>query len=326
MSLIDRITNYIKIKSLSLSLTYDNHFYGDDYHGWAGNILNIYYAVKEGEDISPAISALMKVDSTHPNKALAGKAIVHHYLNTSDWKNLNEFLEKGPKHLLLGAMEVLGEDCENGLDVSNLIPANIIKKLINHDYVNIRKNSSKMVSAMKNPHFNELLELLDARLETKQTALYTILELAEKGADVSLFVPKLLELLHNKQSRVRSDAAMCIGEIGNPEYIPNLMVLLKDEAPEVRYFAAKALADIAQKTCEKEDNVSALKRIKTITSAIMGMKGKNGLIHRDRRFLLNDYLASMTKKIKGNMDKDKKTFPVKHQQVRTVRRQVVANG
>jgi len=309
MSLIDRITNYIKIKSLALSLAYDNHFYGDDYYGKASNILNIYYAAKEGEDISPAISALLKVESSNPNVALAGKAIVHHYLNTSDWDALNKFLENSRKNLLLGGMEVLGEDCENGLDVSNLIPIHIIKKLMNHEYVDIRKNSSKMVSAMKNPPFNELVELLDGHSESKQIALYFIRELAEKGADISVFVPRLLGLLHEDKYDIRSNAVISIGKTGNPEYIPQLMELLKDHVHEVRYSAAEALIDIAKKTCEKEQGSSALEKIKMIASAIREMKGEKGLTPYERRFLLVS-LASMTERIKETMGRDKK-FPVK---------------
>jgi len=266
----------------------------------------------------------MKVDSLHPNKALAGKAIVHHYLNTSDWDGLNKFLENGPKHLLLGGMEVLGDDCENGLDVSNLIPADIIKKLINHDYVDIRKNAAKMMGAMKNPPFNELIELLDFRLDTKQAALSAIRALAEKGTDISKAIPKLLELLHDKIYSVRSNAVISLGKTGDVKYIPHIMPLLNDEVPETRYAAAEALVNIAKKTCNKEDGIPALKVIKKVTPAITKMKGKNGLTTYERRYLLNS-LASMTEKIKENMV-DKKKFPVKHQQVRAVRKQVVANG
>ena len=315
MSLIDRITNYIKVKSLALSLAYDNHFYADaDHYGWTGNVLNIYYAAKEGEDISPAVSALMKVDSLHPNKALAGKAIVHHYLNTSDWEGLNKFLENGPKHLLLGGMEVLGEDCENGLDISNLIPADIIKKLISHEYVDIRKNSVKMISAMKNPPFNELIELLDGphamdNLSPKDAVFSAINALAEKGTDISAIVPKLMELSHNKDHRIRSNAAISLGKTGNPEYIPKLIGLLKGPVPEVRYFAAEALVNIAEKTCEKEDKIPALKIIKRITASIRESKGRSGLIYYERRHLLNS-LGSMLERIKEKMDVDKK-FPVK---------------
>jgi len=325
MSLIDRISNYVKIKSLALSLAYDNHFHADDDHyGWTGNVLNIYYAAKEGEDISSAVSALMKVDSLHPNKALAGKAIVHHYLNTSDWDGLNKFLENGPKHLLLGGMEVLGDDCEKGLDVSNLIPANIVKKLMNHEYYDIRKNAAKMMGSMKNPPFNELIELLDSHLNSQQAAVSAIRGLAEKGTDISKAVPKLLELLHNGGYTVRSNAVISLGKTGNVEYIPHIMPLLNDEIPETRYAAAEALVDIAKKTCDKEDGTSALKIIKTATSAITKMKGKNGLTHYERRYLLNS-LGSLAEGIKEKMVDDKR-FPVKHQPVRAVRKQVVANG
>ena len=326
MSLIDRITNYIKVKSLALSLAYDNYFHADDdYYGSKGDVLNIYYAAKEGGDISTAVSALMKVDSLHPNKALAGKAIVHHYLNGSDWDGLNKFLENGPKHLLLGGMEVLGDDCEKGLDVSNLVSNHIIQNLMNHEYVDIKKNASKMVSAMKNPPFDELIELLDSP-RSKDTALSAIRGLAEKGADISAFVPKLLELLHDKIYSVRSNAAISLGKTGDVKHIPHIIPLLNDEVPETRYAAAEALLDISKKTCDNGDGPSALKVIKATTSAITKMKGKNGLTHYERRYLLNS-LGSMTERIKENMDMDKKTFPVKHQPIRRIQpRKVIRSG
>jgi len=327
MSLIDRISNYVKIKSLALSLAYDNYFRADDdYYGSKGEVLNIYYAAREGEDISPAISGLMKVDSLHPNRALAGKAIVHHYLNISDWDGLNKFLENGPKHLLLGGMEVLGDDCENGLDVSNHVSSHIIEMLMNHEYVDIRKNSVKIVGAMKKPPFNELIELLDVtRLETNYAALSAIRKLAEKDLDISKAVPKLLELLHDTRYNIRSNAVVSLGKTGDVKHIPHIMPLLNDEVPETRYAAAEALVDIAKKTCDKEDGSPALKVIKKVTPAITKMKGKNGLTHYERRYLLNS-LAYFAEVIKEKMEMDKKSFLVRHQLIRTARGKVVCSG
>ena len=207
-----------------------------------------------------------------------------------------------------------------------------------------------------------LIRDLDSNNEyIRNTAAHELGKMAKKGIDVSSAVPGLIDVLKNefKFSDVRRSAAEALVEIGEAA-VPYLIDALKDKNERVRNIAADALKEMAENNvdlssavpalteslkdkdsfvpanvlyrttinlAEKGDFSSALKIIKILTIYIRkrykGKKSRNNL-NRKRNEL--GVLTYMTQEIHDKMNTDKKKFPVKHQQVRTVRKKVIANG
>ncbi|MEM3071821.1 MAG: HEAT repeat domain-containing protein, partial [Candidatus Anstonellales archaeon] len=87
-------------------------------------------------------------------------------------------------------------------------------------------------------------------------------------------VPALIDALKDENWDVRYRAAKALGEIAEKggdcsAAVPALIDALKDNDWSVRYRAAKALGKIAEKTADRGDHISALKIIKDSTAAIM---------------------------------------------------------
>ena len=60
-------------------------------------------------------------------------------------------------------------------------------------------------------------------------------------------ITELLRKLKDTDQRVRSSAALALGQIGKPA-VPALIEALKDDDPGVRYSAARALGEIKDKS------------------------------------------------------------------------------
>jgi HEAT repeat protein len=71
--------------------------------------------------------------------------------------------------------------------------------------------------------------------------------LGDIGPEAKEAVPPLIEVLKDKEPRVRRDAARSLGQIGPAAKVaaPQLAALLKDEDANVREAAARALRQLA---------------------------------------------------------------------------------
>jgi HEAT repeat protein len=57
-----------------------------------------------------------------------------------------------------------------------------------------------------------------------------------------------VQALHDKNTLVRQQAAATLGEMGSPDAIPELKIALDDDEPEVSFTAAKALANLGDRS------------------------------------------------------------------------------
>jgi len=159
-------------------------------------------------------------------------------------------------------------------------------------------------------------------------ALYQIVEVV----DISTAIPALIENLKDgdfdvRRSTVLTLTVFTLEKLGDERVVPALIDALNDEDFRVRGDVAEALRKIIDKTTEKRDYVSAIKIVKDSTQAVMKFhqrkRDRNSLKARKQTLTK---LESLAQEIHDKMNPDKKKFPVKHQPVRTVRRQVIHNG
>jgi HEAT repeat protein len=82
--------------------------------------------------------------------------------------------------------------------------------------------------------------LADRDVAVRQRARHT---LAALGKEV---VPGLCEVLEHGSFEARWEAALALGEIGDPAAAPSLVAGLRDKEPDVRWLAAEGLARIGR--------------------------------------------------------------------------------
>ena len=179
--------------------------------------------------------------------------------------------------------------------------------------------------------------------------------IAEKGVDCSAAVPALIEVLFKADEfDVEWEVAESLGKIGDIRAVPALICAikgnrhtasdalvmiaknnpehnwkedvivlidtLKDTDQYMREGAALALDGITEKIADEGNYLTALEIIKERTSVVRkmyeGKKGRDSL--KERKKVLGK-LAELTQQIHDKMnsvDRDKKTFPIKRQEVR----------
>jgi len=85
-------------------------------------------------------------------------------------------------------------------------------------------------------HINQLIKnLKDGGLLTQKKAAITLEKLGQKAVD------PLIQILQNKNPRIRGYAAQILGKIGHKKAVEPLLLALQDENPVVRMIAADAL-------------------------------------------------------------------------------------
>jgi len=136
-------------------------------------------------------------------------------------------------------------------------------------------------------------------------------------------VPSLITALNDEDWRVRDIAALALGEIAVKEVdisaaYPDLIEALKDKEMGVRITADTVLEKIREKSMNEGNYPTALTIIKAFTLDIRKKyKGKKDrYLLKERREKLAQ-LESLTQQIYDMMNSDKKTFPVKRQEVKT---------
>ena len=229
-------------------------------------------------------------------------------LNDKDW------------HVQRMAAGALREMAEKGVDVSAVIPYLIAA--LNANDLHMRDDAAKILVAIREPAILPLIDCLRDR--------YAVVRNVAAGALVVMrepAVPALIDALKDKDYLMRPRAAEALGEIGDERAVLPLIDALKDEGSDVRTWAAGALEKILDKQIEKGNYSTALTIIKAFTldtrKEYEGKKDRDSL--KERREKLSKF-ESLAQEIHDKMNPDKKKFPVKHQQIRTVRKKVRTNG
>ncbi|ABA23115.1 Predicted signal transduction protein containing Nacht domain [Trichormus variabilis ATCC 29413] len=155
---------------------------------------------------------------------------------------------------LLFAGNCLAEDIKNLKTAKDSPAIEILQNLVNLEV----SDSLQVSSQIKSQVFQILCSLNETAFQTQALQLLKEKEqqieqvrfqkyraaLGEKKAAVD----RLLELLKDSESNVRSSAANALGRIGTETAIPGLLELLKDSESNVRSSAANALGNIGTET------------------------------------------------------------------------------
>lgn len=152
--------------------------------------------------------------------------------------------------------------------------------------------------------------------------------MSKKGHDISDAVSTLIDALNDNDEDVRLCTIETLGNVADAKVAHALVGVLGDE--EVyQWEAVLALAKIAEKISEKEDYPIVLKLVKKFAKGFMDdFKGRNSREALKERREYMEPLFSLAEGIQRKMnsvDNDKK-FPVKKQDIRTVRKKVITNG
>ncbi|AUT00268.1 histidine kinase [Nostoc sp. CENA543] len=153
---------------------------------------------------------------------------------------------------LLFAGNCLAEDIKNLKTAKGSPAIEILQDLVNL----VVSDSLQVSSQIKSQVFQILCSLNETAFQTQALQLLKEKEqqinqvrfqeycaaLGEKDAAVD----RLLELLKDSESHVRSSAAFALGKIGGEVAIPNLLELLKDSISNVRYSAVLVLGKIGR--------------------------------------------------------------------------------
>jgi len=167
--------------------------------------------------------------------------------------------------------------------------------------------------------------LIEALKNMDQTVRCSAAKALGNIGDISV-VPILIDTLKDKNSEVVESAAFALGRLGDVKAVPALIEALKDKTKIVQFGVANALNEIAGSMANKGDHISALKIIKETTLTIIKFYPvKDRYSWQQRRQELSEW-NSLAEQIHDKMNSEKKRFPVKHQPVRTVRKQVRING
>jgi len=213
-----------------------------------------------------------------------------------------------------GAVEALGKIADKCGEVDSVVSA-LCSVMKDEDEV-VRRYAAEGLGGTEDERaVPALIEALkDETRGVPEMAAWALVKIGEPA------VPYLVETLNDQDEDVRYMAIEALGKIGNVRAVPYLIDTLKDEHTSVQYRGAEALVKIVEKTAKKGEYTSALKIIKTLTLYVRkkyeGKKDKDSL--KRRRELSR--LESLTQQIHDKMNKDRKTFPVKRQEVRKTER------
>jgi len=243
-----------------------------------------------------------------------------------DWETVEYLLKHDDFRAKSSAIGALRTAANNGKDIKPVV-STLIDKLMEtlkdqridnvKDIIDILKVVGEHTSVLRAVPY--LISIFKNNYVSREDA---VIVLRKIGFDnISEFKDKLLALL----ILGRTDEIVTNGKAA----VPDLIDVLEAEDWRVQRNAAHALRIIAEKKADKGDYASALKIIKELTlhfrKKYERRKDMNSLNDRRQELAPLEYYAQQ---IHDKMNPDKKKFhkPVKHQQVRTVKRKVKANG
>ncbi len=147
---------------------------------------------------------------------------------------------------------------------------------------------------------------------------------AEKGLDITAAVPALVKTLSLEFDEVCNLSESDINDSKKAGCIPLVLLYDTKNYTDLRLCASGMLWQIAEETADKGSYISALKIIKDTTAVFMkfysGKKDRESL--KEKRELLGKFIEA-TQKIHDKMNKGRKSFPVKRQQVKKALKAVI---
>jgi len=261
-------------------------------------------AAEKGTDISVVIPEIMDKIEEKTSRWVwrAAKALTYHYTNREMWTEVIGLLEYDNRSIKDGAVTVAYSIIRKGTDISPILES--VGKL-----------------------FGDKDETIVKR------AAGTIYEAAKRGIDVRLILSA-----YGNGLKEKVDDESWIGDYEEGWLLSNNyaekgvwdkveeLLMHKDDA--IKLGALEGLEDyignLVNKKIEEKDYTSALVEIKEITNRIM--KIFNGRKEVSKRRKMIGLLNSLAEEVQQKMNSDKKTFPMKKQEIKPVRKQVIRSG